>query len=36
MELNDTLDAALYNYIIDFYYSNYGTAGGGEVWTRND
>ena len=30
MELVDTLDAGAYNYTVDFYYSNYGTGGGGE------
>jgi hypothetical protein len=30
MFLEYTLDASQYNYIIDFYYSNYGAGGGGE------
>jgi len=30
MEMIDTLDASTYNYQIDFWYSNYGTGGGGQ------
>ena len=29
MELIDTLDASTYNYLLDFWYSNYGLSGGG-------
>lgn len=30
MTLNDILDSSLYNFTVNFYYSNYGSTGGGE------